>query len=110
MRIHSSSLVFSPIGLNQKVGRNDNAQQHDKNDLSVEKDTQNKKTDKPSSPEEIKKALDNVSSALDLSGQDNLIKPTNPRTLRALSAYTQEFNAPQQDQRAQLITGIDAYA
>ncbi|MFI3155663.1 MAG: hypothetical protein QX199_05860 [Methylococcaceae bacterium] len=107
MKIHSSSLTFSPIGLNQKIGRNDSAQNKDPNELS---DTQNKKTNKPSSPEEIKKALDNVSSAIDLSDQDNLIKPTNSRTLRALSAYTQEFNAPLQDQRAQLITGIDAYA
>ncbi len=42
--------------------------------------------------------------------QDNIIKPTDSRTLRALSAYNQAFNAPLQDQRAQLITGIDAYA
>ncbi len=107
MKIHSSSLTFSPIGLNQKAGRNDSAQNKDPNELS---DTQNKNTNKPSSPEEIKKALDSVNSAIDLSGQDNLIKPTDSRTLRALSAYTQELNAPLQDQRAQLITGIDAYA
>ncbi len=107
MKIHSSSLTFSPISLNQKVGRNNSAQNKDQNELP---DTLNKKTNKPSSSEEIKKALDNVSSAIDLSDQDNLIKPTNSRTLRALSAYTQEFNAPLQDQRAQLITGIDAYA
>lgn len=107
MRIHSSSLTFSPIGLNQKVGRHDNAQNNDPNELA---DTQNKKNATPSSSEEIKKALDNVNSVIDLSNQDNLIKPTNSRILRALSAYTQEFNAPQLDQRAQLITGIDAYA
>ncbi|TRW89930.1 hypothetical protein [Candidatus Methylobacter oryzae] len=106
MKIHSSSLTFSPIGLNQKTGRNDSAQNKDPNELT---DTQNKNTNKPSSPEEIKKALDTV-AAVDLSGQDNLIKPTDSRTLRALSAYTQEFNALQQEQRAQLITGIDAYA
>lgn len=107
MKIHSSSLTFSPTGLSQKVARNDSAQNKAPNELS---DSQNKPANKPSSPEEIKKALDNVSSVTDLSSQDNLIKPTNARTLRALSAYTQEFNAPQQDQRAQLITGIDAYA
>jgi len=108
MRIHSSSLTFSPINLNQNAGKNNNAQ--NKDELSVAKDTQNKKFNQPSSSEEIKKALDNVGLAIDLSNQDNIIKPTNSRTLRALSAYTQEFNAPQQDQRAQLITGIDAYA
>lgn len=108
MRIHSSSLTFSPINLNQKIGGYNNAQNKDEHELPVAKDAQNKK--QPSSPEEIKKTLDNVSLAIDLSGQDNLIQPINSRTLRALSAYTQEFNAPLQDQRAQLITGIDAYA
>lgn len=110
MRIHNSSLVFQPISLNQKVGRNNSAQNKDKNELSVSIDEQNKKSNQASSPEEIKKTLDNVSLAIDSSSQDNIIKPTNSRTLRALSAYTQEFNAPLQDQRAQLITGIDAYA
>ncbi len=110
MRIHSSSLTFKPIDLNQKVGRNNSAQNKDKNGLSVAQDEQNKKSNQTSSPEEIKKALNNVNSGIDSSGQDNIIKPTNARTLRALSAYTQEFNAPLQDQRAQLITGIDAYA
>ncbi|PPK76421.1 hypothetical protein B0F87_10326 [Methylobacter tundripaludum] len=111
MRVHNSSLTFSPIGHNQKVGRTDSAKNKDENELSaVAKDTQNKKFNQPSSPEEIKKTLDNVSLAIDLSGQDNIIKPTDSRTLRALSAYTQAFNAPLQDQRAQLITGIDAYA
>lgn len=109
MRIHSSSLIFQPISLNQKVGRNNSAQNKDKNELSVSIDEQNK-TNQASSPEEIKKTLDSVSLAIDSSSQDNIIKPTNSRTLRALSAYTQEFNAPLQDQRAQLITGIDAYA
>lgn len=109
MRIHSSSLTFSPLGPNPKVGRNNSAQNKDENELPVAKDAQNKNP-YPSSPEEIKKTLDNVSLAIDLSGQDNIIKPTDSRALRALSAYTQEFNAPLQDQRAQLITGIDAYA
>jgi hypothetical protein len=108
MRIHSSSLTFSPINLNQKVGRNNSAQNNDEHERSVAKDAPNKS--QPSSPEEIKKTLDNVGLAIDLSDQDNIIKPTNSRTLRALSAYTQQFNAPMQDQRAQLLTGIDAYA
>lgn len=107
MRIHSSSLNFSPINLSQKIGKNNNAQNNDEHERSVAKDAPNKS--QPSSQEEIKKTLDNVGLVLDLSGQDNIIKPTDLRTLRALSAYTQQFNAPMQDQRAQLITGIDAY-
>jgi len=111
MRVHNSSLTFSPIGHVQKAGRHDSAQNKDDNELSsATKDTQNKKSNQPSSPEEIKKTLANIGSAIDLSGQDNIIKPTDTRTLRALSAYNQAFNAPLQDQRAQLITGIDAYA
>lgn len=110
MRIHSSSLNFSPLGPNQKVGGDSSAKNNDENKLSVAQDPQNKKTNQPSSTEEIKKALDIVKSGIDSSSQDNIIRPTNSRTLRALSAYTQEFNAPQQNQRAQLITGIDAYA
>jgi hypothetical protein len=104
MKIHSSSL-HSPSSLNQKAGRNNSAQN---NEPSAAKDAQDKKVNLPlpSSTEDIKKTLANV----DLTSQNNIIKPTDSRTLRALSAYNQEFNAPQQAQRAQLITGIDAYA
>lgn len=108
MRIHSSSLAFTPVGLNQKVGGNNSAQNKGDTDLSVAKDTPNQNP--PSTQEQIKKTLDSVSQNLDLPGQDNLIEPINSRTLRALTAYTQEFNAPLQSQRAELITGIDAYA
>lgn len=110
MRIHSSSLTFSPINHNQKIGRNNSAQNKDENELSVAKDAQNKKFNQSSISEEIKKTRNDISLAIDLSGQDNIIKPTDSRTLRALSAYNQAFNAPLHDQRAQLITGIDAYA
>lgn len=110
MKIHSSSLSFSPIGLNKKVGRNDSAQNNDQHTASAAKDTLDKKVNLPSSPEQIKKALDNASFGIEVKSQDNIIRPTNSRTSRALSAYNQEFNAPLQAQRAQLITGIDAYA
>jgi hypothetical protein len=106
MRIHNSSLTFSPIGLNPKVGKSKGAQ--NKSEQPIANDAQNKK--QLSSPEETKKALDNINLTIDSSGQDNIIKPTDSRTLRALSAYNHAFNAPMQDQRAQLITGIDAYA
>jgi hypothetical protein len=101
MKIHPSSLALSPTGSSQKTGQNASAQNKGQ---PVEKDAQS--TSSPSSPEQIKKALAEV----DATGQSNIIKPTDSRTLRALSAYNQAFNAPQQAQRAQLITGIDAYA
>ncbi len=80
MRIHPSSLTFSPIGLNQKVGKYNSAQNKDENELSAAKDEQNKKSNPTSSPEEITKALNNISLGIDLSNQDNIIKPTNQRT------------------------------
>ncbi len=110
MRIHPSSLTFSPIGLNQKVGKYNSAQNKDENKLSAAKDEQNKKSNPTSSPEEITKALNNISLGIDLSNQDNIIKPTNAQTSRALSAYTQQANAPRQEKIAQSITGIDTYA
>ncbi|MGR9013726.1 MAG: hypothetical protein ACU83U_08790 [Gammaproteobacteria bacterium] len=109
MKIHSSSLN-SAISLNQKVGKNNGVQDNDENKLSVAKDAPEKKVNQPSTPDEIKKTLDNVSLSADLTSKNNIIQPTDSRIQRALSAYNQEFNAPLQDQRAQLITGIDAYA
>ncbi len=106
MRIHSSSLIFSPANLNQRTDRNTNGQN---NDLTNAKETNNKVINQPSSPEEIKQKLENTGLEVD-STNKNIIKPTDSRTLRALSAYSREFNAPLQDQRSQLITGIDVYA
>jgi hypothetical protein len=109
MRIHSSSLTFSPIGRNQQVGKDNSAQNKDQNEPYVTKDAQNKASNPISTPEEIKKTLGDIRLSVDSMRQNN-IQPINSRTLRALSAYTQEFNAPLQEQRAQLLTGIDAYA
>jgi hypothetical protein len=106
MRIHSSSLNFPPTSLKQNAGRNSNGQN---NDLSGAKETRNKHVNQPSSPEEIQQKLKNTSLEVDLTNK-NIIKPTDSRTLRALSAYTREFNAPLHDQRTQSITGIDIYA
>jgi len=101
MAIHPSSLNLSPIRLNQNTGRNATAQNKDR---PVEKYAPSQS--QPSSTDEIKKTLANV----DLQNQSNIIKPIDSKTLRALSAYRQEFNAPHQAKLAQSITGIDAYA
>lgn len=110
MRVHSSSLNFSPINFGQKLGQHDSAQNKNNDELSIAKDAQNKSTSQPSSPEEIKKALDSTGLSIDSSGQNNIIRPADTQTLRALSAYSHAFNAPQQEQRAQLVSGIDVYA
>jgi hypothetical protein len=106
MKIHSSSLAFSPINLNQKTGKGSDAQN---DDLSLPKEAKNQTINQPSSPEHIEKTLDKANLAIDFTTK-NIIKPTDSRTLRALSAYNQQFNAPLQDQRTQLISGIDIYA
>jgi hypothetical protein len=108
MKIHHSSLAFTPLSINQKVSRNNSEQNKAQNRPSIATGAQDKKPNQPSSPEEIKQKLDNA-NLVDFTDK-NFIKPTDSRTLRALSAYNQEFNAPLQDQRAQLITGIDTYA
>jgi hypothetical protein len=115
MRIHSSSLAFSPIGFNQQVGKSNSAQnKSEKDELLVSKDSKNKQLNQallPSStPDEIRKTLDNAGLGLDSTKQVNLIKPIDSKTSRALSAYSRELNSPLQDQRTQLITGIDIYA
>lgn len=106
MRIHSSSLIFSPTNLNQKTDRNNSKQN---NELNNAKQAPGKSTNQTSTPDEIKQTLKNTGIEVDFTN-NSLIKPTDSRTLRALSAYTREFNAPLQDQRTQLITGIDFYA
>lgn len=115
MKIHSSSLAFTPIGFNQQVGKNNSAQnKNEKDELLASRDSKNKPLNQailPSStPDEIKKTLDNAGFGLDPIKQVNLIKPIDSKTSRALSAYSRELNSPMQDQRTQLITGIDIYA
>lgn len=105
MKIHSSSLNFSPLGFNPKVGKNNSALNKDEKALLVVQEAQNPKANKFPSPEEIEKTINDF----DLANQNNIIKPTDLRTLRALSAYNEQFNALLQEQRGQLLTGIDAY-
>ncbi len=103
MAIHPSSLSSAPVRSNQRPVKNTAAQN---NESSAAKDAANQKPNPPSSTEKIKKTLANV----DLQSQSNIIKPTDSKTQRALSAYRQEFNAPHQAKLAQSLTGIDAYA
>lgn len=84
MRIHNSSLSFAPT--NYKAG-------------SSQSKPQQVLPEKISSQDEIKKAL-----------SDNIIRPTDAKTVRAISAYNQTFNAPIKEQYSQIITGIDVYA
>jgi len=105
MRIHSSSLTFTPVGYNKHqvnqtsddVNRNSKAAKAPEDSL------------KPSSSSEIEKIL----AKADTSSSTNLAiitDQTNLKPNKALNAYLQELNQPLHDQTAQLITGIDLYA
>ncbi|MEQ1530984.1 MAG: hypothetical protein ABL925_16840 [Methylococcales bacterium] len=103
MKIHSSSLTFSPIGVNRhNLDKNDSALQNDPKAAP----TKTKQT-QSSSPAEIEK----IYADADLQQHSVVIanKPTDPRTLKALNAYILELNQPLQDRTSQLITGIDTY-
>ena len=106
MRSHSSSLMFSPSNLHQNTDRN-NCKPNSERNRAAEAPVHS--PNQTSTPDEIKQTLKNTGIEVDFTN-NSLIKPTDSRTLRALSAYTREFNAPLQDQRTQLITGIDFYA
>jgi hypothetical protein len=109
MEIHSSSLMFSPVGHNrQLIGKNDSAQnKNGANELSIVKKSHSPRFERVLSPDEIKETLDNANLSLD---RHNTYKPTDIRILKALNAYHQEINQPLLDQRIELITGIDTYA
>ncbi len=111
MKIHSSSLSLPAANNpNLKVGKNSTAQNKDPNELLTAKKQQPKTVKQPSSPEDIKKALATVKTDINLDNQSTVNKPTSSLAQKALSAYTQQFNAPQYEQRANLISGIDTYA
>ena len=116
MKIDSSSLTFSPIGFNQQVGKSNSAQnKSSKDELLVSKDSKDIQLNRvlflSSAPDEIKKTLDNNAGfGDDSTKQVNLIKSSDSKTSRALSAYGRELNSPLQDQRTHLITGIEIYA
>jgi len=105
MRIHSSSLTFTPVGYNKhQVNQTSDDASRNSKAANVSEDSS-----KPSSSSEIEKILANA----DTGSTTNLAivtDQTNPKSNRALNAYLQELNQPLHDRTAQLITGIDLYA
>jgi len=104
MKIHSSSLTFSPARLNQQqTAKSNNVQNNERAALPAPKETQSPLRTYPS---------DKITqpSGADSARQENAYQPTDKRTLNALNAYQQESNQVLQDQRVNLITGVDTYA
>jgi len=109
MKIHSSSLTFSPARINQQqTAKNNNAQQNEKTALSAAGETQSLLRIYPL--DKIQKTSETAAANLDSAKQENTYQPTDKRTLTALNAYQQEFNQVLQARHADLITGVDTYA
>jgi hypothetical protein len=112
MKIHSSSLTFSHASLSrQQVGKQSSAQSKDeiKELLSIRNSHDGSNSLFPSyPPEEIRQSLDisELNSTKDL---ENSVPPRDIRVLRALTAYSEEFNKLLVDQHTRVAPGIDAY-
>lgn len=104
MRIHSSSLAFTPARLNpQQTPKNNpvNAQQDDKAALA-------------SAPQEASPRAypsDKVTQTPNTSlvRQENAYQPIDKRTLNALNAYRQEYNQTAQDRNVDAPASLDTY-
>lgn len=104
MKIHSSSLTFSPARLNQQqASKSNNVQNNEKTALSATQEIQAPLRTYPA--DKITKT-----AAVDSARQENAYQSTDKRTLNALNAYQQESNQTPQNPRAALITGVDTYA
>lgn len=106
MKIHSSSLTFTPIGFNHK-SRPDSSNNRQDSALPNQNTAQEKKVN---TPEEIKKTLAALNQDTNTPSTDTSNLKYDVKALRALSTYSHVSNSPQLDQRSQLLSGIDTYA
>ena len=116
MLIQSSSLTFSHVGSNRpEGGRVENApKKNEGNELSVSKASYKRKFNEALapiySPEEIKQKLDVAGLDINITNSEPNYIPSDVRILKALNTYNNAINQPLQDQRSELIAGIDFYA
>lgn len=117
MKIHSSSLAYSPARLNSQQLTN-SANNKQTNPLKAETSvTQNlpPKTNAALDPQKnintVQKSADSTSPNLNTAGQNPANTATDKRTQNALNAYQQSFTQqPAQAQQNGLATGVDYYA
>ncbi|WP_431066423.1 hypothetical protein [Methylotuvimicrobium sp.] len=111
MEIHVTSLNTSALKLNpQNAGQQDTVQNQPENKrANSDKPLQHSAT-ATQKPEEVEQLLVNAGlSDIGLLNADKTENPINTRLLNAVNAYTTTLNQPMQDQRAQLVAGIDFY-
>jgi hypothetical protein len=111
MRIHSSSLTFTPASFNrQQVGRPISAQNKDEKNEPLAVSEAHIDNQPNYSSKEISRKTDNRSLPIDLTKKATTDSPLNTRASRALSAYSLELNTQLVDHSARAIQGIDTYA
>ncbi|MDP2902167.1 MAG: hypothetical protein Q8N96_03545 [Methylovulum sp.] len=109
MKIHSSSLTFSPAQLNQQqIAKNNSAKNDKRTELPATQETLPPLRVYP--PDKISKASEAAGLNLDSAKQQNVYTPSDKRTLNAINAYQLEINKTLQNQRANSIIGVDTYA
>ncbi len=106
MEIHSSSLTRIPAGYIAK-NKKDFTQPLQP---AINKAVQEQAPLNLPSPQDIEDKLKNA-NLLQLSGTEehSTNRPPNSRTARAINAYIQEDIYPLQNQRSELISGIDFF-
>ncbi len=109
MKIHSSSLTFSPARPNpQQTTNNKNAENNTKIDLPASPETLSPWRANPA--DKIAKVSATAQSTPDSAKQNQVYTPIDKRTLNAINAYQLEINKTLQNQSANSIIGVDTYA
>jgi hypothetical protein len=112
MKIHSSSLTHTHASLSrQQVGKQSSARNKDEKELpSVKNVSDHNNPHYPSTPsEEIRPVLEISGLSSTFPDKNNSVPLRDTRVLRALTAYSQEFNKPLADQNSRVAQGIDTY-
>jgi len=106
--IHISSLAYNPLGFTKP--QTSRVESKPTDSVSVNQGRQDKPARnaerQPSNPEEIKAVLDDYR----LNSVEPSQQPSTIRNQKAVNAYLQTLNQPNQVKVADLISGIDLYA
>lgn len=106
--IHISSLAYNPLGFTKP--QTSRVESKPTDSVSVNQGKQDKPArnadSQPSNPEDIKAVLDDYRLKIVEPSQ----QPSNIRNQKAVNAYLQTLNQPNQVKVADLISGIDLYA
>jgi len=104
--IHSSSLTLRPTAYPQADTTRVQDAQKKPSSTSVESNADALQAAAPSTPEQIRAALE----TMDASRRTNGTPITDLRTAKALATYLETRNQPMQAERSGLFSGINLYA